>query len=63
MQRQLITDFAMDYAEYQGLSCKAPCSMYSTLLEHKLIEDPFYRDNELKYTDYSRKGATFTASK
>ena len=33
-----------------GFSCTGniPGSLYSFLLENKLMDDPFYRDNELK---------------
>lgn len=32
----------------QGIAARIPGSVYGTLLEEKLIDDPFYRDNELK---------------
>ena len=32
-----------------GVSTHVPCSVYHTLYENDIIEDPFYRDNELKY--------------
>ena len=61
MIKQSIKSFTMNWGEYVGLSCTLPASMYSVLLEHKLIEDPFYRLNEKKYTDYSRKPTDFFA--
>ena len=32
------------------ISTKAPSTVYGTLLEHRLMPDPFYRDNELDAT-------------
>ncbi len=54
-----LTDWKMTYEEYVDLECQAPCSMYSVLLDHKLIDDPFYGDNEKKYTKLSEKGCSF----
>lgn len=51
----------MNYRQYVGLECTTPCSMYSVLLQHKLIEDPFYGLNEKKYTDYSRFPCSFSS--
>ncbi|MBQ9744306.1 MAG: glycoside hydrolase family 2 protein [Clostridia bacterium] len=48
-----IENWKMNYKEHYGLECKAPCSMYSVLLQHGLIEDPFYGINELEYTKLS----------
>ncbi len=59
MIKQSIRSFTMNWGEYVGLSCTLPASMYSVLLEHGLIDDPYYRLNEKKYTDYSRKPADF----
>ncbi len=61
MIRRKITDFRMDYAEHVGLSATAPCSMLSVLLSHGLIDDPYYRDNELRARELSRRGCVFTA--
>ncbi len=54
-----IRNWLMDYEEHKGLSCTVPCTMYGTLLEHGLIEDPYYRMNETLYTAYSEKDCTF----
>lgn len=44
-----------------------PCTVYSRLVEEKLIDDPFYGENADKYTDISECDAvfekTFTVSK
>ncbi len=33
--------------------CSVPCSVYKTLAECGVIEDPYYRENEYKYTSVS----------
>lgn len=38
----------------------APCSMYSVLLEHHQIPDPFDRDNEDRVRELSRRDCAFT---
>ena len=57
-----IKNWFMSYDEYRDLACNIPCSMYSVLLEHGLIEDPFYGLNELAYTSLSDKDCTFTGT-
>lgn len=59
MIKQSIKEFTMNWGEHKGLACTLPCSMYSVLLENKLIEDPFVGLNEKKYTDYSRTPTDF----
>lgn len=54
-----LTDWKMSYEQHKGLSCNAPCSMYSVLLEHKLIDDPFYGMNEREYSKLSEKDCSF----
>lgn len=49
----------MTYGEHKGLPCTAPCSMYSVLLQHGLIDDPYYGLNELKATPLSENGCVF----
>lgn len=49
----VLNNWKMTCGEYKDLECAAPCSMYSVLLEHKLIEDPFYGINEEKATTLS----------
>ena len=36
-----------------------PSSLSLDLVENKVITDPYYRDNFLKYYDYETKGATY----
>ena len=56
-----ITNWKMNYEEYKNLPCTVPCSMYSVLLEHGLIDDPYYGNNDEKYTALSDKDCSFTA--
>ena len=56
----LLSNWKMNYRDYSGLECTAPCSMYSVLLEHKLIPDPFYGMNDRILRDYSNYGCSFT---
>ncbi len=56
----LLNNWKMNYREHSGLECTAPCSMYSVLLEHKLIPDPFYGMNDRELRDYSLYGCSFT---
>ena len=61
MRSMRIVDFKMDYGEHRGIPCRVPCSMYSVLIDNKLIEDPYYRDNEKKARELARHGVTFYA--
>lgn len=54
-----LTNWKMNYEEHKNLDCTAPCSMYSVLLDHKIIDDPFYGLNEREYLHLSRKGCKF----
>ncbi len=54
-----IKDWKMDYNDHKGLSCKVPCSMYSVLYEHNIIDDPFYGLNERKYAELSDNDCIF----
>lgn len=57
----LIENWEMSCSGYGTMSCKAPCSLYSVLLEHKLIEDPYYGLNDRKITELSDKNCSFKA--
>ncbi len=61
MIKQEIKEFRMDYGDYTGLKASVPCSMYSVLLEHKLIDDPFYGENEAYLRALSDKDCSFSA--
>lgn len=54
-----ICDWKMNFDGYDECKAKVPCSMYSVLLDNKLIPDPFYRDNELQLTELSEKDCDF----
>ena len=57
----IIENFKMSYGEHKNLECKVPCSMYSVLLEHNIIKDPFYGLNELELTSLSDNDCIFEA--
>ncbi len=54
-----LTNWKMTYEEHKGLECTTPCSMYSVLADHKMIDDPFYGLNEREYLHLSEKGCSF----
>ncbi len=54
----LNNNWFMVYGEKE-LKTRVPFSMYNTLLEHNEIEDPFYRDNELKLLPLNNDNYTF----
>ncbi|MBR2444740.1 MAG: glycoside hydrolase family 2 protein [Clostridia bacterium] len=55
----VIKNWKMDFMENKGLSCSAPCDMYSVLLEHGIINDPYYGANEDILTELSRYDSAF----
>ena len=57
-----ITQWKLIDQDFGTLPCTAPCSMYSVLLEHGKIKDPFYGLNELELTALSDRDCTFTAA-
>ncbi len=54
-----LTNWKMDYEGYRGLDCTSPCDMYSVLLQHGLISDPYYGTNEEALTGLSKKDCVF----
>lgn len=54
-----LTNWTMTYDRHKKLSCTAPCTMYSVLLDHKIIDDPFYGLNEREYMHLSDKDCSF----
>jgi hypothetical protein len=52
----IIKNWKMDFMEHRGLSCSAPCDMYSVLFEHGIINDPYYGTNEDELTKLSEYG-------
>ena len=57
-----ITQWNLIDQDFGTLPCTAPCSMYSVLLEHGKMKDPFYGLNELELTALSDRDCTFTAA-
>ncbi len=54
-----IKNWKMNFTEHNDIECNAPCSIYSVLLENKLISDPFYGCNELEVTSLSEEDCEF----
>ena len=54
-----LIDWKMTYENHKDLPCKAPCTMYSVLLENGIIDNPFYGLNEAELTKLSEKGCVF----
>lgn len=61
MVKQEIKSFLMDCGEHKGLQCTVPCTMYSVLLENKLIDDPTVSDKALTPPSFCARGCIFTA--
>ena len=59
MKIYLNGSWRMSSSQYQDLEAQVPGSVLSTLLEHNLIEDPFYRDNESKVRQCLKDNYTF----
>ena len=57
-----IQNWNFDYPGFETLSCQAPCTMYSVLLDHKKIPDPFYGRNEEILTSLADRDCSFSAS-
>lgn len=55
-----LKNWNMTYEGYPELACEVPCSLYSTLLDYDLIEDPYYGLNEHKYTKLSEQDCEFS---
>lgn len=43
-------NFKLTSGDFAEIPCRVPCSLYSALLENKLIDEPYYREN-YKYTN------------
>ena len=57
-----IKEWNLAYKDWEGIPCNAPCSLYSVLLEHKLMEDPFYGLNEQQATALCEEPCSFSAT-
>lgn len=60
MKIDLNGKWSLSSAKYADLEATVPGSVLSTLLAHKLIEDPFYRDNEEKVRQCLKENYSFT---
>ena len=56
-----IENWLFHYPGYEALTCSAPCTMYSVLLDHKKIPDPFYGRNDQLLTALADQDCSFTA--
>lgn len=59
---QEIKNWSLSYQNECGLTGTVPCSMYSILLAHGKMDDPFYRLNEYAARDMSEENCTLTSS-
>ena len=57
-----IQNWHMFYEDCEALACQAPCTLYSVLLEHGKIPDPFYGLNERQLQYLSEKDCAFQAA-
>lgn len=60
MKIDLNGKWMLNSSTYQNVPATVPGSVLSNLLEHNLIEDPFYRDNEEKVRQCLKENYTFT---
>ncbi len=57
-----LSNWQMNFTEHRGISCKPPCSMYSVMIENKLIDDPFFGCNEWDALKLSDEDCEFICS-
>lgn len=57
-----IKDWVMKFKDYELLQCEAPCSLYSVLLDHQLIPDPYYGVNEQEVRDLCEYPCEFSCT-
>lgn len=62
MQRILLNeDWQMQRAgDTAAYPCRVPCSMYHTLLQNNVIQDPYYRENEASARQLSEEDCVFS---
>lgn len=58
--QNLDNGWTMRTEKFGTLPCKVPCSLYSVLLDHKKIPDPYYRENEYISTPLSDMDCEFS---
>lgn len=56
-----IRNWVMEYDQMEPLPCVSPCTLYSVLLDHDKIPDPFYGTNERELRHLGEKDCAFTA--
>ena len=56
-----IQNWTFEYPGFEALTCQAPCTMYSVLLDHKKIPDPFYGRNDKLLTSMADKDCSFVS--
>ena len=56
-----ISNWTFEYPGYEPLACQAPCTMYSVLLDHQKIPDPFYGRNEELLTALADQNCSFVS--
>ena len=61
MVKQEIKSFLMDCGKHKGLQCTVPCTLYSVLLDNKIIDDPSVAESASAYSQYYTRGCTFVA--
>ena len=59
--KQYIKNFKM-YDGEMSYECQVPCSVYKTLIENNVIEDPYYGENELISTPICDRDFTFEST-
>lgn len=59
MKRYSISNWKLNFKEYEELEAQIPSSLYNVLLNNNLIKDPFYRDNEYKIRDLCNEDCEF----
>lgn len=56
-----IQNWTLRYEDYEPLSCQAPCTLFSVLLDHHKMPDYSYGLNELEVTPLAEKDCCFEA--
>lgn len=55
----ILQNWCLDFKGDRGLNCTVPCSLYSTLLKHSKIKDPYYNTNEYEIAELSKEDCEF----
>ena len=57
-----IKSWMLQYENYKPIACTAPCSLYSVLLDNKLMGNPFYGINEQAATKLCEEPCEFSTT-